>query len=184
MKHIIKPAFALFIIAAAVTALLGFVYEITKAPRENQRKKTREITMNNVLPQASEFREIAVTPSGTIVGVVEGLNGSEITGYIIELEPKGYGGTISMMVGISDNDSRITGMRIMQHSETPGLGALASHENFYRRFDGKDMVPLGVVKTSAGENEIEAISGSTITTKAITDAVNEAIEWYSKRTGQ
>ena len=184
MKHIIKPAFALFIIAAVVTALLGFVYDLTKAPRENQRKRTRELTMQEVMAQASGFREISITPSGTIVGVYEGLNGSEIAGYVIELEPKGYSDTISMMVGISGNESIITGMRVMRHSETPGLGALAVKENFYRQFDGKRMVPLRVVKTNAGENEIDAISGSTITTNAITNAVNEAIEWYNKRTGQ
>jgi electron transport complex protein RnfG len=70
-------------------------------------------------------------------------------------------------------------MRILKHTETPGLGAKASTEAFYRKFDNKKLIPLKVIKTSARyEDEIEAITASTITSRAVTNAVNEAVEWY------
>jgi electron transport complex protein RnfG len=84
-----------------------------------------------------------------------------------------------MMVGISKAEEKITGMRVVKHSETPGLGALAVNQSFYSQFDGRKLSPLRVVRTSPGENDIEAITAATITTRAVTNAVNLAIEWYN-----
>jgi electron transport complex protein RnfG len=71
----------------------------------------------------------------------------------------------------------------MKHTETPGLGSLATQESFYRKFDNRNLVPVKVVRTAgtagAGEDEIVAITSATITTRAITNAVNEAIEWFN-----
>ena len=183
MKHILKPALSLFIIAVVVTALLAWASNLTAEPIANQLKKTREKTMKEVLPAADIFNKMPVSLTGSITGVYEGKKGNEITGYVIDLAPNGYSGAINMMVGISKNDNAITGMRVVKHSETPGLGALAVTENFYRRYDGKKLVPLRVVKSAPGSNEIEAITGSTITTRAVTGAVNEAIEWFNANQG-
>jgi electron transport complex protein RnfG len=87
-----------------------------------------------------------------------------------------------MMVGILATEAKISGMRVLRHTETPGLGANAVREDFYRRFENKYLVPLTVVRTSPGANEIQAITSSTITTRAITNAVNEAIAWYHSYT--
>jgi electron transport complex protein RnfG len=192
MKHILKPALSLFIIAAVVTALLGIVNALTLEPIARKIKNAQEKAMKEVLPQAGDFREIswegagrsgarsgAKSGAGNIVSIFEGISGNVTVGYVIELAPAGYSGTISMMAGISKTDNKITGIRILRHTETPGLGALAVNEKFYRQYDGKQTVPLRVVKTSPGNDEIEAITGSTITTRAITNAVNEAIQWYN-----
>ena len=178
MKHILKPAFSLFIIAAIITTGLVISFELTKEPIARQIKKTQEKTMKEVLPEAFEYREIETEKTGNIVRVFEGLKNGEITGYVVELAPEGYSGKINMMVGISKAEEKITGMRVLRHTETPGLGALAVKENFYRRFDGKALSPLNVVKVLPGPNDIEAITASTITTRAVTNAVNEAIKWY------
>ena len=179
MKHIIKPALSLFAIAAIATALLSLVRDITLEPIAAQRKKTQENTMKAVFPEASDFKEIDTQKSGSIVRVFEGIRGSELIGYVIELSPTGYSGNIDMMVGVSKIKSEITGMRILRHSETPGLGALAVKESFYRKYNNRKLVPLKVVIASPGENDIEAITSATITTRAVTNAVNEAIEWYN-----
>ena len=183
MKHVIEPAFSLFIIAALVTALLGLVRNLTLEPIETQRKKTLEKTMKEVLSEAEDFRElnanIAGNPGGSMVRAFEGLRENETIGYVLELAPSGYSGTISIMVGISKTEEKITGMRVMKHTETPGLGSLAVKESFYRKFDGKKLVPIKVVRASPGDDEIEAITSATITTKAVTGAVNEAIEWFN-----
>jgi electron transport complex protein RnfG len=178
MKHIIKPAFSLFIIAAITTALLTLVYSLTLEPIANQRKKAQEKVKNAIFPEASAFSEIIQEKQGNIDAIFECYKGNELIGYIIELSPPGYSGNIYMMVGISKTANNIAGMRILKHTETPGLGSLAVKENFFRKYDNRNLVPLRVVRSSAGENEIEAITGATITTRAITDAVNEAINWY------
>jgi electron transport complex protein RnfG len=182
MKYILKPTITLFITAVAVIALLSFVYNLTLEPIERQKRRTQEAVMRNVMPQAYEFREIQAEKTGSIVAVFEGhfhgdgANPGGLFGYIVVLSPKGYSGNIDLMVGISGDS--ITGMRVVRHNETPGLGALAVRPDFYRRFDGRPLIPLRVVRSSPGENEISAITSSTITTRAITNAVNEAIEGY------
>jgi len=180
MKHIIKPAFALFITAAIVTVLLVLIHSITLEPIAKQVKKTQEKTMKDVFPDAFEYKEMPVEITGNIVRIFEGIKNGETLGFVVELNPSGYSGAINMMVGISKVENKITGMRVLRHCETPGLGSLAAKENFYKKFDGKKPVPLKVVKISPGENEIEAITASTITTLAITNAVNEAIEWFNE----
>ena len=179
MTHVIKPALSLFAIAAIITALLGLARNMTLEPIERQRKAAQEKTMKAVLGEADAFREVDAQKTGSIVRIFEGLKGSETIGYVIELTPNGYSGAVNMMVGISAADKKITGMRVVKHSETPGLGALAVNENFYRQFDGRKLLPLRVVRTGAGEGEIQAITAATITTRAVTGAVNEAIEWFN-----
>ena len=190
IKYILKPSLTLFIIAAITIAALSVVYSLTLEPIEKQKQKVQEAAMREVLPQASGYKEIPLTNSlpefrSGIVAVYEGENHGKLTGYVVQLSREGYGGNIDLMVGISApsvtgdiTGEKITGMRVLRHSETPGLGALAVKEKFYRRYDGKDLVPLEVVRKSPGENEIQAITSATITSRAITSAVNEAIEWY------
>jgi electron transport complex protein RnfG len=135
--------------------------------------------MKDVLPYAITYSEISFAPLGSIDRIYEGLRDDDIVGYVVELSPVGYADVINIMVGISSIDDKITGMRVLKHSETPGLGALAVEDKFYNKFYGKKLVPLNVVKIPTGSpDEIEAITASTITSKAITGAVNEAIEWY------
>jgi electron transport complex protein RnfG len=181
MSHILKPALALFIITAIATALLGIAREKTLEPIQNQRKKTMEKAMKDVLPNAAAYNEIIAKPGGNIEKIYEGIKDNSIIGYVFEISPVGYAGTINIMVGISVADERISGMRVLKHSETPGLGALAVEEKFYGKFNGKALAPLSVVKIPTGApDEIEAITASTITSRAITNGVNEAIEWYSR----
>ena len=183
MKYIFKPAFSLFLVAVIITALLSFARGFTLEPIEYRRKLARDRTMNEVFSEASEFREYTSgIPAGNIIGIYEGFRSNEKTGYVIELAPEGYSGEINMMVGISLRDEKITGMRILRHTETPGLGAFATREEFFRKFDNKKLQPLKVVRTPASaDDEIQAITGATITSKAVTGAVNEAIGWFRNR---
>jgi len=184
MNYILKPAATLFIIAALVVALLSFVFTYTLEPIEKQKNKTQEAAMRVVIPRAVEYRKIHVEKTGSITAVYEALYSSDalddkvLVGYVVQLSPEGYSGKIDMIVGISISENAITGMRVLSHTETPGLGANAVKENFYGQFRHRDLVPLGVARNSPGEYDIQAITSSTITSRAITEAVNEAIEWY------
>jgi len=177
MKYILKPALTLFITAVIVVAGLSYVYNLTLDPIERQKRKTQETAMKEVFPGASEYKEKQIEKTGSIVSVYEALSGDALTGYVVQLSPKGYSGKIDLIAGVSLSENKITGMRVMKHTETPGLGALAVKEDFYRRYNNLDLVHLNVVRTNPGKNEIQAITSATITTRAITGAVNEAIEW-------
>jgi len=184
MNYIIKPAASLFIAAAITVAALSFVYNKTYEAIEKQKSKAQEQAMKELLPKANGFKEIEIEKTGSINTVYEGyhetnrLEEREMIGYILKLSPEGYSGEIEFLAGVSIEDEKITGIRILRHSETPGLGALAVKKDFYGQFSGRDISPLRVTKTApAGRDEIQAITSATITSRAITNAVNEAIEW-------
>ncbi|MCL2801035.1 MAG: RnfABCDGE type electron transport complex subunit G [Treponema sp.] len=182
-KYIVKPAMTLLITAVITVTALSFVYNRTEEPIERQKLRIQETAMREVMPRAAEFKELNIENTGSITAVYECFYSSEaladsvLIGYIVYLSPEGYSGKIDLVVGVSIAEKNISGMRVIRHTETPGFGAKAVREDFYRRFDGAALVPLGVVRHFPEENEIQAITGSTITTKAITNAVNEAIEW-------
>ena len=179
MKYILKPAITLFLTAAISITLLSVVHSLTLEPIEAQKKRTQEAALKEVLPQASDYRPYSYSGTGgSITAVYEGIINGVLTGYVLQLSPQGYSGSIDLMVGISIPDNKISGVRVLRHTETPGLGALAVKEEFYRQYDNKQISPLRVVKTTPGAQDINAITSATITTRAITDAVNEAVEWY------
>jgi len=178
MTYIIRPAATLFVTAVFTIAALSVVYNYTLEPIQINERRKQEAAMRAVLPQATDFQSKQTSLSGTMVAVYQGFDNGTLVGHVVSLSPKGYDGNIDIMVGICAADERITGMRIVQHTETPGLGALAARPDFYRRFDNRPLIPLTVVRTSPGEHDIATITASTITTRAITNAVNEAMEWY------
>jgi electron transport complex protein RnfG len=183
MNYIIKPAASLFIAAAVTVAALSFVYNKTYEAIEKQKNKVQEEAMKELLPKADNFKELQAEFTGSIRAVYEGYYETEksdnrvVVGYIFKLSPSGYSGEIDFLAGVSMDDKQITGIRILRHSETPGLGALAVKEDFYGQFNGRALSPLKVSKSSPGRDEIQAITSATITSRAITNAVNEAVEW-------
>ncbi|MCL2211674.1 MAG: RnfABCDGE type electron transport complex subunit G [Treponema sp.] len=190
MRYILRPAVTLFITAAVVVALLSFVHTYTLEPIEKQKFKKQEAAMKVIMPRAAEFKEIHVEKTGSITGVYEAIYSSDVlddkvlVGYIVQLSPEGYSGKIDLIVGISSSENIIKGIRVLNQTETPGLGANSVKEKFYSQYNNRDITPLGVVRNSPGEHDIQAITSSTITTRAITNAVNEAIEWYLGITGE
>lgn len=175
----IKLAFKLFVVAGATGLLLGGAHIITAEPIAEQQRKTKNEAMAEILPSAKAFNLMEVEETGNIVEVNEGKDGDETKGYAVTVTSKGYAGPINIMVGISA-DGKIEGIKILSMTETPGLGAKASEPAFAGQYNGKSLEePLVVVKTKpANPNEIQAITGSTITSKAVTDGINEAVDFY------
>ena len=103
-------------------------------------------------------------------------------GYIYTVTPSGYGGKVTLMVGISKNGDKITGIKVMNHSETPGLGAKSTEPEWQAQFKGKALKDaLAVTKQEpAKPNEIKAIKAATITSRAVVTGVNAAREDYMK----
>lgn len=180
-ESILKLGIILLLIAGVCGFILGGVSEVTKDPIAKQNKKTIDEANKSILPIASSFEEKADLKSDKVLSVTEGKDGSELKGYTIKVAPKGYGGAIEMMVGIT-TDGKVSGIKILSHSETPGLGANAETPQFSGQYKDKPAKELEVVKgTASADNQIAAITGATITSRAVTKGVNEAIEFYDSK---
>lgn len=183
MNNILKLGLNLFIICAIAAGLLAGTNQITEPIIAQRNEQANNEARQTVLPGVSDFKVLDKSKykndgSVEIVEVYEGLNGSDVAGYTIKALPGGYGGSIEIMVGIK-SDGTISGINIGNMTETPGLGAKAKEEAFYGQYAGKPATELSVIKSGTpGETEIQAISGATITSTAVTTGVNAAVEVY------
>ncbi|MBU3111887.1 RnfABCDGE type electron transport complex subunit G [Clostridium lacusfryxellense] len=182
MKENIKLGLILLLITGIAGFLLGGAYEITKAPIAEKVAADKQTAMKELLPKADKFNTVDVNAKdkGKISEVNSALAGTDIIGYTINVAPKGYAGPIELMVGIS-SDGKVTGMKILSLAETPGLGANAPKPEFSGQFKNKPIKEkLEVVKIApTKDTQIEAITGATITSKAVTLGVNDAIDFYN-----
>ena len=178
-KDILIPTVTLFVICLVVSALLAGTNALTKEPiAQNEFKKAQD-AMFAVCPDAASFEG----GKGLEVEVYKALDESgEVVGCAIPVTSKGYGGDVQVMVGISRVDGgMVTAVEVLSHSETPGLGANATTEQFRNQFkDNPSLHGFSVVKDGTGgtEGRIDAITGATITSNAVTNAVNEALNIY------
>ncbi|WP_291582482.1 RnfABCDGE type electron transport complex subunit G [Clostridium sp. UBA6640] len=184
MKENLKLGGILLTIAAIAGIILGIAYSVTMEPIMAKEKEEKNAAMREILPDAEDFEEFkfdnAETPE--ILAVQSGVKSGENVGYCLNVSTKGYGGDINMMVGIS-SDGTIKGIKILSHGETPGLGAKAAEPEFMDKFkDKKAETELNVVKgASSGDDQISALSGATITSKAVADGVNIATKVFNEQ---
>lgn len=182
MKENIRLGLILLLITGIAGLLLGGAFEITKAPIAASIEANRQAAMKEILPFADKFSksDVKIKSDEKVSEVNSGLKGTEIVGYAIKVAPKGYGGPVEIMVGIS-SEGKITGIKILAHTETPGLGANAPLPKFSDQYKNKPIKEkLEVVKiTPSKENQIQAITGATITSKAVTLGVNDAVAFYN-----
>lgn len=177
-KEIIIPAVSLFVICLVVTALLAVTNKFTQPRIEKLAADTENKTKAEVLSSADSFSEAQTYElQGVQYEYYEGLASGEKAGYVISTSAKGYGGDIDVMVGIG-NDGRVTGVSILSISETAGLGMNAKNDSFLSQFNGLSG-EIGVAKNNAKDNDIQALTGATITSKAMVQAVNTALQIYS-----
>lgn len=191
-----KDAVILFIITLVSGALLGGVYQVTKGPIEEANKATQLAAYKQVLPDAAEFDDSAtadavVKATADLAGktaefgnvyvdsAAEAKDASGAAmGYVVNATSKdGFGGEVKITVGITA-DGTVNGIAFLSLSETPGLGMNAQKEDFYGQFAGKNQEALTVTKDGSGavdNDKVNAMSGATITSKAVTNAVNAAL---------
>lgn len=179
-KSILMPAVALLIICLVATTLLAGTNMITEEKIAQNAVETEKASRMLVLPEGKQYSDVITLESGITYCIGSDDAGEEV-GYVFTSGAKGYGGTVSVMVGL-DKDGVITGIQILSHSETPGLGANATKEDFKNRFVGKSGV-LTVDKNSNDGQNIQAITAATITSKAVTNAVNAVLAEYEVLTG-
>ena len=169
----------LLVISAVVALLLGFTNSVTKEKIAENVLIEQNAAKQEVLKEAFDFLEVEFgDKTGLVKGVFQGVdqNGKHV-GWCVNVAPSGYGGELDIMVGINP-DKTLSGMKVVSHSETAGLGAKATDEKFSSQFKNKKTdKPLEVIKSGTPkDNEIVAISGATITSKAVRTGVNAAID--------
>lgn len=174
MKETGKLGIILFAITAICAGLLGFINSVTLPIIQTQKETTKQEAMKQIMAEATEFKACEES-SEEILELYAGLKDGEYVGAVAKIMPNGYGGGIEMMVGVS-SEGIITAIQILAHTETPGLGANATAESFVGQYNNQK-APLKVVKGVAAEGEIAAITGSTITSDAVTRGVNTAAEY-------
>jgi len=183
LKDIVKPAVVLFIICFAVSAALALTYSATREKIAERASIDAENAKREVLQKARSFKAVDInelvkgnSQSDIVREAYVGLNGSKVEGYVFSTVTKGYGGDINIIVGV-DMDGRVTGVKVGDNKETPGLGTKASEKPFLSQL--VDIIPTGefvIVKTKKTKpEEVEAISGATITSRAVVKAVQAAV---------
>ena len=178
LSDILKPVIVLTAICLVTSALLAYTNNLTAPKIEENNIKTANEAKAIVLSEAKEFEDL--NEKGISYSVGKDANG-EIIGYVFSTSAKGYGGDVKIMVGV-DTEGKVTGVKTLELSETPGLGMNAEKTDWLKQFVGK-VTGIVVNKNDPGENEIKALTGATITSKAVTAAVNTALENYETVTG-
>lgn len=165
-SYFMKLAGTLLLISAVVAGLLGLVNHITADRIDAINQEKTAASMQEVLP-ASAYTEVEYTGIDPLVKTIyAGAEG----GYVVEVTPSGFGGEIDMVVGIAP-DGTVSGVSIISMSETSGLGANATKESFRSQYVGK----AGDLAVSKDGGEIDALTGATITSRAVTSGVNAAL---------
>ena len=182
MKENFKLGGILLIITMIAGILLGVANDLTKEAIIENSKISKE-DLSYIMPEADKIQDmdIELDEEGNIKEVYEAVNGSDVIGYVLKVTSKGFHGAIDFVIGISKED-KVSGIKVLSHNETPGLGAKISEEKFTSRFKDKPVEYLEVVKVTPNKDtEVEAISGATTSSKASVNAVNEAINFYLEK---
>ncbi|MEE1195549.1 MAG: RnfABCDGE type electron transport complex subunit G [Lachnospiraceae bacterium] len=191
MKGIVKNTVIITLITLIAGVLLGLVYEITKDPIAKQNELAKQEACEMVFAGAESFDAVItgedadiqayITEAGyaaqTIDEVMEAKDASgNVLGYVLTVTSgEGYGGDIQFTMGVKE-DGTVNGISFLSISETAGLGMKADTDEFKGQFADRNAASFSVTKTGASaDNEIDAISGATITTNAVTKGVNAGL---------
>lgn len=177
MKEIGRLGFILLLISSICSGLLALVNSVTAPAIEKQTELTKQEALKTLIKGAEEFVKVENIDNEYVAELYVGRKGTEYMGAVAKTLPAGYGGTIELLVGV-DPEGKITGMEILSHSETPGLGANIKTDKFKSQYVDQK-APLEVVKGTAKDGEISAITGATITTRAVTGGINEVADYIT-----
>jgi len=164
---VVKLVAVLAVICIIVSAILGCVNMVTHQKIEDIQTEKTNAAFNAVLPTDGEYQKLeSFSGDKTITGVYEA-----DTGHVVQLTIGGAQSNITLAVGV-DNAGTVSGVSIISHGETPGLGAKATEASFRDQYIG---IEGSAALTKAG-GTIQALTGATITSQAVTDAVNIALD--------
>ena len=150
--------------------VIGSVYFVTAPVAAQKAEEMKQESMKSLVPDAEHFTEVAGHE-----GWFAAEKGGKAIAYIVPSESKGYGGKIKMLVAVTA-DAKVIDFSILEHNETPGLGDNAQKPAFRQMFAGKGADKLEVTKDPNNKDNIQAMTGATISSRAVNKGVRQAVE--------
>jgi Na+-translocating ferredoxin:NAD+ oxidoreductase subunit G len=178
------PAIILCLICLVTTGLVALTYSITLEARTEQAEIAANANRKLLFPDAAEFAAIENADLTQFTGLVEAFRvqdaGGGIQGYLIMARYRGYGGYVPVLLAFSP-EGRIVRLKVLTNEETPGLGKKVENALFLKQFVGRGTdKPFSVRPQDSGSYIIDAVSGATISSRAVTNAVNIAAGFIRK----
>ena len=175
-----KLTLTLLGICAVVALLLGVVNSVTKPIIEEFQAEKTAAAMGQVLP-ADEYQKME-TAYPNVTALHRALSGGEEIGYVVEVTSSGFGGTLSMVVGV-DMDGAVTGVSVTDNSETANIGTkVVNDQTVLDRFIGMSHAD-GEITVNSGSNRFDGVSGATVSSKGVTAGVNTALAAVAEQKG-
>ncbi len=154
--------------------ILAVTYFVTNPVAEQKKVEMNNKAMQTLVKNADSFKKVEGKE-----GWYTANKGSDMLAYIVPIETKGYGGVIKLLAAITPEGKEID-FTILSHNETPGLGDNAGKDSFRQQFNGKDSSKMIVVKDPSNKDNIQALTGATISSRAVTKGIKEAEEAVMK----
>lgn len=176
-KEYLAPTTVLTIVCIVVTLALAGTYQLTHPVIAANAKAAADAARREVLPSGKGG--YSPVDCKLLDGIADVYGADNGTGFVITAEDKGFGGELVVMTGI-DIDGKITGVKVLEHTETPGLGTKAMTESHLSQYMGQGRITNA---NEGGAANIDAISGATISSDAVFRAVDNALLQYSRLGG-
>jgi electron transport complex protein RnfG len=172
MKGLPRLVLELFVVCAIAAGALSFVNAATKDRIAGFARQEREQALKQVFPAAEEFREVLPGRQW------QAMAGGTSLGYVFEASIQGYGGPIVSFFGLDSGD-KVTGVKVVSQSETPGLGAKVAGQKFLGQFRGKAPEQLALRRDDP-RGGIDGVTAATISSRALTSSLRNTVQQYLK----
>ncbi|MBR2521325.1 MAG: RnfABCDGE type electron transport complex subunit G [Oscillospiraceae bacterium] len=168
--YILRLTVTLFLVTAVVALLLSFVNAVTKDTIAEKARQKLSAALCEVMPEADDEFSDPIYDDGSCQ-VYKATSGGRDLGWCIKYPAFGYGGELTLAVGVSES-LEVTGVAIVEHSETAGMGSKADNPDWLSQFVGRS----GAFTLKGDGDHIDAVTGATVTSRAVTAGVNGALE--------
>lgn len=181
-NSLVMPAIYLCLICLITTGLVALTYNLTLTARELQAQIAANASRRLVAPEAADFIPVEFDPSEAPAGLREVYKAVNEDGFAIAFilvsGSRGYSGQVPVMLAIN-SDREISGIRVLKNDETPGLGKKVANDAFTRQFLGQSAdASFAVVSPGSAQIAIDSVSGATVSSQAVTQAVNIAVDYF------
>ncbi|WP_296254510.1 RnfABCDGE type electron transport complex subunit G [uncultured Ezakiella sp.] len=186
MKETIKLGIILLVFALVAAGVLGYVNSVTEPIIAEREASEAKAAYQELIPEADEFVEFTSEElneykaiNSKVTNIVKAIKGGDEIGYLLTTNGGGYGGDITAITALIGDE--IKAIKILKHKETPEIGTKVDNPDFQAQYSGKSVrEPIAVKKENPGASEIQAITGSTVSSRGVTDAVNIALDIYKE----
>lgn len=187
MKETLKLGLILLVFALVAAGVLGYVNSVTEPIIAEREAREAQEAYQELIPEADEFVEFTSEElnkykaiNSKVTSIVKAIKGGDEIGYLLTTNGGGYGGDITVITALIGDE--IKAIKILKHKETPEIGTkVVENKDFEAQYSGKSVrEPMAVKKENPGASEIQAISGSTVSSRGVTDAVNIALDIYKE----